>query len=270
MAVELQPKLNRTELISLERFSLGWPWHEVKNAVALACELIRWAMPAPVWVDANDPQVAALDARLGAETPIGGDPYRTVGPQHVNIDPPEVTEARFEIANILALLSSYVNNEPVIAPPDFSAPNDHPMTRLYWYAIEIGKRAVAMTGRAAVVLQVARSDNECGRWRAVGHAAQGACEFLRKHATSNPTVGAIDGAGGGILHRISLDLAYAGKPTEEITGRMFHWRVRDALKGKELSPELNANLRPAFEAAWSAGEFQFCYEMFDGLDQLVM
>jgi hypothetical protein len=268
VSVAESPTLNRAEQISLERFSLGWPWNEAKNAAALACELIRWAMPAPVWVTADDPQVAALDARLGAETPVGDDPYRTSGDTRVNVDPPEVTDARFEIANILVLLHSYVNDEPVLTPPDFGEPTDHAMTRLYWYAGHVGKRAVAMTDRAAVVLQVTRSDNECGRWRAVGHAAQEACEFLRKHATNNPTVGAIDGAGGGILHRISLDLVYAGKPTEEITGRMFHWRVRDALKGRELSPELDANLRPAFEAAWSAAEYKFAYALLQDLDQI--
>jgi hypothetical protein len=82
-------------------------------------------------------------------------------------------------------------------------------------------------------------------------------------------IGAVDGAAGGILNNISSALAHAGKPTEEITGRMFHWRVRDALRGKTLPPELDANLRPAFEAAWSAGEYQFAYSLLEDLDTLV-
>jgi hypothetical protein len=50
---------------------------------------------------------------------------------------------------------------------------------------------------------------------------------------------------------------------------MFHWRVRDALKGKTLPPELDANLRPAFEAAWSAGEYEFSYSLLADLDTLI-
>jgi hypothetical protein len=262
------PQLNRAQQISLERFSLGWPWHDAKKAAALARELIQWAMPKQVWVEPDDPRVAVLDAQLGAEAPIGGDPYRMLGDTRVCVDPPEVTDARFEIANICAMLSAYVDGEPVPVPKDFDAINDHPMTRLYWYATEAGKRAVALTLRAAMVVTASQPVEDSDRWRATGNAAQEACEFLRKHATNNPTIGMLDGAGGGVLHRISLALAYAGKPTEEITGRMFHWRVKDALKGKELSPELDANLRPAFEAAWSAGEYEFAYSLLEDLDQL--
>jgi len=262
------PGLSRKQQLSLERFSLGWPWHVAKNAAALACELIRWATPAQVWVDSNDPRVAALDEHLRAEAPIDGDPYRVLGETRVLIDPVEVTEARFEINNIVGLVKAYVGDEPIDVPKDFGTFNDHPMTRLYWYATEIGKRAVTTAERAAVILRVAQSTDECTRWSAAGNAARETCEFLRKHATNNPTVGMLDGAGGGVLHRISLVLANSGKPTEEITGRMFHWRVKDALKGKELSPELDANLRPAFEAAWSAGEYEFAYSLLEDLDQL--
>lgn len=262
------PQLNRAQQISLERFSLGWPWHDAKHAAALARELIQWAMPKPVWVDSDDPRVAVLEAQLGAEAPAGGAPYRTPQSQRVCVDPPEVSDARFEIANICVMLNAYVNEEPVLVPADFEAFNDDPKTRLYWYATEVGKRAVGLADRAAVVLAAAQPVEDPVRWRAAGRAAQEACEFLRKHATNNPTVGMIDGAGGGVLHRISLALAYAGKPTEEITGRMFHWRVKDALKGKELSPELDANLRPAFEAAWSSGDYAFAYSLLEDLDQL--
>jgi hypothetical protein len=264
------PRLNRVQLISLEKFSLGWPWHEAKNAAALACELIRWATPAPVWVNSDDPRVDALDKHNRAEVPVDGDSYRVLGDTRVLIDPPEVTEARFEINHVVGLVQSYVNDEPIDVPKDFGTYNDHPMTRLYWYATEVGKRAVASTNRAAAALRVTTklSSDECARWDPVGLAAREACEFLRKHATSNPTVGMLDGAGGGVLHRISIALANAGKPTEEITGRMFHWRVKDALKGKELSPELDANLRPAFEAAWAAAEYEFAYSLLADLDTL--
>lgn len=262
------PRLNRVQLISLEKFSLGWPWHDAKKAAALACELIRWATPAHVWVSPDDPRIDVLDKYNRAEVPVDGDLYRVPGATRILIDPVEVSEARFEISHVVGLVQAYVNNEPIDVPQDFGAPNDHPMTRLYWYAAEIGKRTVATSERATAALRAVQSTDDYPRWLAVGLAAREACEFLRKHATNNPTVGMLDGAGGGVLHRISIALANAGKPTEEITGRMFHWRVKDALKGKELSPELDANLRPAFEAAWAAAEYEFAYSLLADLDTL--
>lgn len=91
-------------------------------------------------------------------------------------------------------------------------------------------------------------------------------DFARWYVSKSPSRRMFDGALHGTSYRSSL--AYAGKPTEEITSRMFHWRVKDALKGKELSPELDANLRPAFEAAWSAAEYEFAYSLLDNLDTL--
>ena len=267
-----RPKMNRAEQISLEQFSLGWPWHDARNAAALACELIRWATPSQVWVDADDPILDALDKHMNAEVPKGdGDPYRTPGEMKFLADPVEVTEARFEIGNILGLVMNYVHGEPVVAPASFGEPTDHPMTRLYWYIVEAGKRAAAYGERAGQTLRSLRRDltsEELARWYHAGCSAREACEFLRKFASGNQTVGEIDGAGGAVLHRISLHLVYAGKPTAEVTGRMFHWRVQDALKGKRLAPELEANLRPAFEAAWSSGEYQFAYSLLDDVDQL--
>jgi len=269
--VDDRPVMNRREAISLEQFALGWAWHDARNAAALACELIRWATPSQVWVAADDPILDALDKHMNAEVPEGDDPYRTPGDMKFLADPVEVSEARFEIGNILGLVMSYVHGEPVLAPADFGEPTDHPMTRLYWYIVEAGKRTVAYGERAGQVLQKLRPDlshEELSRWYHAACAAREACEFLRKHATGNPTVGEIDGAGGGILHRISLHLVHAGKPSAEVTGRMFHWRVRDALKGKQLAPEMEENLRPAFEAAWSSGEYEFAYSLLADIDQL--
>jgi hypothetical protein len=276
--------LNRREMYSLERMSLGWAWNNARHAAALACELIRWAMPSTRWLPADSDAVRDLDARLGAEEPVG-DPYRTAGEQRVNADPPEVVDARFEVSNVLTYIMMFVEGQPITAPPGVGQPAEHPLTRLYWHAAELGKRVEAACNVAANTLYqgAVTSTSENGirkinvpegiaelraRWGNTGRAAKDATEFLRKFATGNPVIGEVDGAAGGILNRISLALVYAGKPTEEITGRMFHWRVKDALKGKELSPELDANLRPAFEAAWAAGEYEFAYSLLADLDTI--
>ena len=255
MALDGESLARRRELYSLERMSLGWPWHAPKHAAGLAVELINWATP-----------------------PAADD------------DTPEIVDARQMIVLAMSYVTAFANGTPINVPTNWGTPDDHPMTRLYWYAPELGKctvgacNAVAEAIRFNVVeptrkkvsgLQKFTTPSRevnllCHRWRAAGTATQHAVEFLRKYATDNPTVGEIDGAGGGILNRIGFTLAYnAAQPTEEITGRMFHWRVRDALKGKPLPPELDANLRPAFEAAWAAAEYQFAYSLLADLDTLV-
>jgi hypothetical protein len=275
------------EMASLERMSLGWGWHDAKNAAALACELIRWATPPVRWVNADAPEISELEARLGCEQPVGGDPYRVLGDQRVCADPQEVTDARFYIALALSYVSTLADGKIPDPPADVGQPEEHPLTRLYWYASYLGSKTVENCNQAAnATYQYAVSttvDSVTGRkkfhvpegineakqrWYAVGNAVKAATEFIRKFASQNPVIGAIDGAAGGILHRISMELAHAGKPTEEITGQMFHWRVKDALKGKELPPELAKNLRPAFEAAWSAGEYTFAYSLLDDLDAI--
>jgi hypothetical protein len=290
MAHNNDTQARRRELFSLERMSLGWPWHEPKNAAGLACELVRWTTPSPVWAAGDSPEARVVDAANDAEDPIGGDPYRDAGAQRVCVDLPAVTEARFAIANAMSLVAAYAKDEPILVPTDWGLIDDPADKRLYWYAPELGKHAVAACQAAAEAIYIATVEPTrkkvgglekfttpsreitllCNRWRAAGTAAQHAVEFLRKFATCNPTVGAIDGAGGGILNRISITLAVnAAQPTEEITGRMFHWRVRDALKGKTLPAELDANLRPAFEAAWAAAEYQFAYSLLADLDTLI-
>lgn len=289
----------RRELYSLERMSLGWGWNNAKNAAALACELLRWATPPQRWIVVEPgedgayrgvgeelEELTVLERRLGVEQPVGGDPYREAGPQRVCVDPPEVTDARFEIANIVSYVMMFVEDRPITAPCDFGEPDDHPLKKLYWYAAHVGQRAESACNiagntlyRASVETTQANGSKKIdipngihelkSRWYRIGAAAKAATEFLRKFATNNPVIGEVHGAAGGILNQISSQLAYAGKPTEEITGRMFHWRVKDALKGKELSPELDANLRPAFEAAWAAAEYDFAYSLLEDLDTLV-
>lgn len=261
-------KERRHELWSLERFALGWPWHDPKNAAALACELIRWVTPEPRWVDADSPEVDAVDAVNHAEAPIGGDPYRSPGRPQICVDLTEVTEARFAIANVLTYVNMFVEERPIVAPQDFGDPDEHPLTRVYWYAAELGKRAVKSSNAAGEVLLRLMGAPQHARWLAAGNSAKEATEFLRKFATSNPVVGAIDGAGGSILNRINLQLAGVGTPTAEITARMFHWRVFDALRGKVLPPELEENLKPAFEAAWSAGQYDFAYGLLENVEVL--
>jgi hypothetical protein len=255
--------------------------------------LIRWATPKVEWARADSPEVAALDRRNNAEVPEGpeGDPYRTPGEQRVCVDLPEVTDARFEIANVLAHVSVFIDGSPIVAPKDFGDPDEHPLTRVYWYAAELGKRVVEACNRAgnAIMTSGVEAAREAAkaqaskkpfevpdelretrdRWYSAGHSAKDATEFLRKFASGNQVIGAADGVAGGVLNRIGISLANSGKPTEEITGRMFHWRVKDALKGRELSPDMAANLQPAFEAAWSAGQYQFAYSLLADLDQLV-
>lgn len=262
IATTTASKEHQRELWSLSRFALGWPWYDPKNAAALACELIRWVTPEPRWVDTDSPEIDALDAVNDAEVPIGKDPYRSPGRQRVCVDSTEVTEARFEISNVLSYVALYIDGSPINAPFDFGDPNEHPSTRLHWFAAELGKRAVKACDRAFNSVK-----NE--RWAAAGCSAREATEFLRKYATNNPIVGAADGAGGSILNRINLQLAErTDTPTAEITARMFHWRVYDALRGKVLPPELEANLKPAFEAAWSAGEYEFAYGLLQNVEVL--
>jgi hypothetical protein len=270
--------------------SLGWPWHDPRHAAGLACELIRWVTPSIVWASGDSPEACAVDAANDAEEPVGGDPYRDAGTQRVCVDLPAVMDARFAIANAMSFVSAYAKDEPIVVPADWGLLDDPADKRLYWYAPELGKHAVGACQAAAEAIRFAAIEPTrkkvgglekfttpsreitllCNCWCAAGMATQHAVEFLRKFATHNPVVGAIDGAGGGILNRISITLAVnAAQPTEEITGRMFHWRVRDALRGKTLPPELDANLRPAFEAAWSAGEFSFAYSLLADLDTLV-
>jgi hypothetical protein len=256
-------KEHQRELWSLSRFALGWPWYDPKNAAALACELIRWVTPEPRWVDTDSPEIDALDVVNRAEVPTNG-PYRSPGRQRVCVDSTEVTEARFEISNVLSYVALYIDGSSINAPFDFGDPNEHPSTRLYWFAAELGKRAVKACDRAFNSVK-----NE--RWAAAGCSAREATEFLRKYATSNPVVGAVDGAGGSILNRINLQLAErTDTPTAEITARMFHCRVYDALRGKVLPPELEANLKPAFEAAWSAGEYEFSYSLLENVEVLAI
>lgn len=231
-SIDSVPAMTRREVISIEKLSLGWAWHKATNAASLTCELLCWATPPTT-----------------------------------NVDPPEVVEARFEIANVLSYITMFAEGAPIVAPPDIAKPDEHPKTTLYWHAVTLGKRVVEACNRAAVVQKDARLRD---RWYGVGRSTQHAVEFIRKFATDNPVIGAADGAAGGILNRISMTLAHAGKPTEEIVGRVLHWRVRDALKGKELPPELDVNLRPAFEVAWSAGEYEFAYSLLADLDTLAV
>jgi len=254
----------RVEL-SIEHMALQWAWHDAKNAAALACELLRWGTPKPNWVAGNDPAVAERDERLGAEQPVGGDPYRQAGTQRVNADPPEVTDARFYIVTVVDCISAFVQGRVPEPPKDFGQPDEHPLTRLYWYAGYLGSKTVEACNRAASVLKSAPVQLS---WSGLGEAAKAATEFIRKFATSNPVIGAADGSASGTLNRIGGLLAYAGKPTDEIIGHMFYWRVKDALKGKELPADGEADLRAAFEAAWSAGEYEFAYRLLDDLDQL--
>jgi len=250
---------------SLEHMSLGWAWHDAKNATRLAIELLRWGTPPTKWVQPDDPAVAEWNERMNAEEPVGGDPYRTLGDQRVNVDMPEEIDARFEINNVCVYLGQFSDGIAIQAPPGAGRDDEHPMTRLYWYADVMSKRIGQACERAAVT---AKDGDLRERWRWIGHAAKVATKFIHKIATGNPVIGSIDGAAAGILRDIGAALAYSGKPTDEIVGRMFHWRVRDALKGKELSPELEVNLRPAFEAAWSAGEYEFAYSLLADLDTI--
>lgn len=283
-AAELRSR--KRELDSLERMSLGWAWLDAKNAVALACELIRWGTPPVRWLSADSQEVHDLEDQLGVEQPVGGDPYRVLGDQRVCVDPQEVTDARFYLALALSYIAPLAEGKLPDPPADHGSPEEHPITRLYWYASYLGSKTVEMCNVAANTLyQSSVTTTNAGhgvqkirvpegiadlkaRWYAVGNAAKSACEFIRKFATQNPVIGAIDGAAGGILCRIGESLAITGKPTDEIVGRMLHWRIKDALRGKELTSELAQNLRPAFEAAWSAGEYDFAYSLLDHLDVL--
>ncbi len=253
--------------LSVEHMALGWAWHDAKNAAALACELLRWATPKPNWVTGDDPAVTALDARLGAEQPIGGDPFREPGTQRVNADPPEVTDARFYIANVTSYIGAFVEGRVPDPPADFGQPEEHPLTRLYWYAAYLGSKTVEACNHAGNALKGAEARLS---WFGLGEAAKAATEFIRKFATSNPVIGAADGSASGTLNRIGGLLAYAGKPTDEIIGHMFYWRVKDALKGKQLPTDGEADLRAAFEAAWSAGEYEFAYSLLDDLDTIAV
>lgn len=287
-------------MYSLERFCLGWPWHEPKHAAALACELIRWATPKVAWADGDSEAGREQDRRNNAEVPEGDDPYRALGAQRVCVDPQEVTDARFYVANTLSWVTMFVDDTPIVAPKDFGDPDEHPLTRVYWYAAELGKQVEEACNRAGNRVYMdgieqlktqpapkpkagAKSSKHRqrdafdipdeliearARWYAIGQSAKGSTEFLRKFASGSQVIGAADGIAGGLLNRIGIALANSGKPTEEITGRMFHWRVKDALKGKVLSPDMDANLRPAFEAAWSAGQYDFAYSLLQDLDQL--
>lgn len=248
--------------LSVEHMALGWAWHDAKNAAALACELLRWATPKPNWVSGDDSAVAELDERFGAEQPVGGDPFREPGTQRVNADPPEVTDARFYIATVTSYVGAFVEGRVPDAPLDYGQPEEHPLTRLYWYASYLGSKTVEACNRAASALKGAPAQLS---WSGLGEAAKCATEFIRKFATSNPVIGAADGSAAGTLNRIGGLLAYAGKPNDEIVGHMFYWRMKDALKGAELSPDLEANLFPAFQAAWTAGEYEFAYSLFDDL-----
>jgi hypothetical protein len=253
----------RREMNSLEHFCLKWPWHELRNAASLACDLIRWATPATRWADADAPEVVELDRRNDAEVPVGGDPYRSVGDQRVCIDSTEVSDARFEIMYTLSWISMFAENQPIVAPLDFGSPDEDPRTRIYWYAAELGKRTMTACELAAASVT---DEKLASRWHVVGFSTDEATEFLRKFASTGHLT---EGAAGNILNRIGTNLTVLGIPVEDITGQMFHWRVKDALKGKELSAEMTANLRPAFEAAWAAGEYDFAYSLLDDLDQFV-
>jgi len=276
----------RQEMWSLERFCLDWPWYDARNAAALACELIRWGLPPAEWADSDSERAHALNRELDAEIPVD-DPYRTSTAPRVCVDPQDVTDARFEVMNVLHYLQMFIKGEPIVPPPDFGGGNEHPKTRLYWYAQMLGKNvrtacgyaANAVLVRAASLTPTQKGDQLVTtfeeeaqatrtRWNAIGTSAGEATEFIRKFASDSATVGLVDGAGSAILHRIGIVLSGAGKPTDEITGRMYHWRVKDGLKGRELTPDLEANLRPAFEAAWSSGNYEFAYSMLADLDQI--
>src|SRR5512139_2426898 len=173
----------RREINSLERMSLGWAWNDAKNAARLAVELLRWATPASKWVASDAPEVAELDARMNAEAPVGGDPYRTRGEQRVNADPPEVTDARFEIANLLTYLTMFGEGSPITAPTGVGRDDEDPRTKLYWYAETMGKNIEQACVHAGAAT---RDVDERNRWAWAGHAAKGATEFIRKFATGNP------------------------------------------------------------------------------------
>jgi len=218
----------RVEL-SIEHMALRWAWHDAMNAAALACELLHWAMPV------------------------------------LNADSPEITNARDHVSFVCDYITAFVEGRVPDPPEDFGQPDEHPLTRLYWYAGYLGSRTVEACNRAASTPKGASTQLS---WSGLGEAAKCATEFIRKFATSNPVIGAADGSASGTLNRIGGLLAYAGKPTDEIIGHMFYWRVKDALKGKALPTDLNANLRAAFEAAWSAGEYEFAYRLLDDLDTI--
>lgn len=237
------PVLQRQRIeLSIEHMALRWAWHNAMNAAALACELLRWGTPPP------------------------------------DTDPPEVTEARVYIERVVDCIEAFVEGRVPDPPADFGEPHEHVLTRLYWYAAHLGNKTVEACNHAADTLKVIHVKDVAGdrvahlrqHWRGLGEAAKCATEFIRKFATNNPVIGAADGSASGTLNRIGGLLQYAGKPSDEIIGHMFYWRVKDALKGKTLPADGDADLRAAFEAAWTAGEYEFAYSLLDDLDTIAV
>jgi len=249
--------VSTVELQTLERFCLGWPWHEPRCSAALACELIQWAR--------------------------GAIPSAT-----------ELTAANTHIDTVIEQVQAFVRGEDLLAqtfPDAVSSPSPFTVdqkTRLYWHAVDLGHQAVEAVkacnwswyvpvddddedGKATHAqkeLVATRRDLQA-RWSAIGQAVQLLTEFLRKYATQSMTVGAADGIGNVILTRIGTALACTGTPPVEIHGRMLYWRMRDALGGAEPPVDIANDVRAAFEAAWMAGKYEFAYGLVDSIAILV-
>ncbi len=168
--------------------------------------------------------------------------------------------ARKTVLEALAYVEAWTQSAPLPQVPHNWEPDktDY-QTRVYWYLAQLSNDI----GIATSYLTCETSRN----WYATGQASRRALEFVRKTVSGNTTMTLIDGAAGAILHNMAQALSVL-HTNEEITSRMFYWRVQDALQGRVLPPEVVDGLQPAFSAAWSAGEYEFAYSLLDTVDVL--
>lgn len=263
---------------AVERFCLDFAWKDSRVAAALGLQLVWRMLPGPRFVSATSGEATAWDRAFHAETPHN--PYEVpLSPlERVSVETPTTNEARILMKEAAWLIQQYISHiaADMIALPraaPFTDPNALGQIKLYWYA----EHHSSLLRNAAVAVDQERSkfahagqhttDRADYDRRFVGALIGMAelMEFLRAHATNNPSIGIADGAACNILRRIQLHLKGAvGISNAEMLEDMFTHRVQDALAGRALAPGVDeAMLHDAFRAAWLAGEYTVAYGLAD-------
>jgi len=255
----------------LETCWFAWPWNDLRNSAALACELVRKVVPTRAEIQVMPSEV------------VGDGPYRSTTFVEVKVPEAESTtefEARCALNRVLEAIELYIAGEHTkIEIPAHIEPDRDFSTRLYWYARELGDDVKKAAAWAAQEIQPQRAWTDRGRaftdeekvdaeqasrWSFTGRLVQDVAEFLQKCATQSGAAGAPDGAGNAILARIARVLIdNLGVHHVEVGQHVLHWRFRDGLRGRVLDEEWATKLRLAFEAAWIAGEFKFGYGLLE-------
>ena len=217
-----------------------WPWFDLRYSTALALDFTRWLMP-------KGPELVAVDEAASD----GSSPYRDAELKPSFHENTEQYDARMDLEKIFDFAATYAHGGVPTAPPTAYVEYDDPLTRLYWWIPDLAKHARVCAGRAA------RLNKNVWQPQPLETALTQTLGIVRKFAVKSQAAGAPDGAGNAnLINIVNLLSEYEVAQVED---RVIHWRFVDGLRGRPFDPEL----RPAFEAAWIAEQYEFAYSLLE-------